>query len=1053
MSSGPAQRSTTRGSPTWVLVFVLCFILFVPWDKLLRTVPDALPSLYASLLSLQAGQSKSWSSNGLTDLVQWDGYSLFVRGQRIFLWSGEFHTFRLPVPSLWLDILEKMKAAGLNAVSIYIDWALVHPSPGTLDFEGFRALQPFFEACMATGLWVVIRPGPYINAEVSGGGIPGWVTSEVQGHLRSNDSDFEAAWIPYMRKVIELSKSYQITEGGPIIAWQIENEYTGDPKYGVPNKVEYMEQLEAFVLKEGIVVPLTFNDASWDKQFATGPAAVDIYGVDSYPQSFDCSNPTVWFPVRIDYYDYHKNTNPGQPSYIPEFQGGAFDPWGPNAPGYDACRTLTGPEFESVFYKQLWASNVKLVNIYMLYGGTSWGSMPFPGVYTSYDYGSAIRESRELSAKYTELKRQSIFLRSAVEFVKTDVKGNSTDGSGAVMITNDSAFVTALRNPDTGAGFYVARQLNSSSLANVSFRMSVESSAGVLSIPAVSPSVQLFGRQSKVIVTDFKFGSSRLLYSTAEVFFAGVIDGRDVLFLHGDSRQWHETSIPFTGRSSGISGSENAPLIRYDLQSGGNTIVAFMPGIEGLITLWDSETQLVLYADSATAGTFWAPVLSSDHPYGAFWSIGTNETVLVGGPYLVRSANLVQRGSHLALRGDIGEDAYLTVIGPRFVSSISWNGQPIGLDVSAAAQISAGGAFVARLEMPRTVQSFAPPSLETWKFAHGLPEILPDYDDGKWTTADHETTNIPYKPLFGAPSVLYGCDYGFCEGQVLWRGHFNGAAQTTAVNLTINGGEAFAASVWLNGQFIKTTYGNSTNNLNIIRETNELYTFPEDVIRIGEDNVLTVLQDNQGLEEDINWDADASKSPRGIRGALLEGGSFSYWKVQGKLGGYTSFADRDRGVSNEGGTFGERAGWHLPGFNVTDWESRPFTQGLQGQAGVGVFVTHFELDVPRGFDVTMSLVFDEGVGETGAAYRAHLYVNGWMMGKRVANLGPQAKFPVHEGILDYHGKNTVAVVLWAMEASEDIRPSLKLVVDGRYETGMAPVSVNNPRWEPRLDAL
>ena len=57
------------------------------------------------------------------------------------------------------------------------------------------------------------------------------------------------------------------------------------------------------------------------------------------------------------------------------------------------------------------------------------------------------------------------------------------------------------------------------------------------------------------------------------------------------------------------------------------------------------------------------------------------------------------------------------------------------------------------------------------------------------------------------------------------------------------------------------------------------------------------------------------------------------------------------------------------------------------QAGVGFFTTTFDLDIPEGFDVMLSFVFDGGVGETGAPYRALLFVNGWMMGKRVANLG------------------------------------------------------------------
>jgi len=133
-----------------------------------------------------------------------------------------------------------------------------------------------------------------------------------------------------------------------------------------------------------------------------------------------------------------------------------------------------------------------------------------------------------------------------------------------------------------------------------------------------------------------------------------------------------------------------------------------------------------------------------------------------------------------------------------------------------------------------------------------------------------------------------------------------------------------------------------------------------------------------------------------------------------------SYPDKVRGVLNEGGLFGERQGWHLPLFSTSGWVSRDLSEGLPNKAaGVGFFVSTFKLDIPKGLDVMLSFTFEEPLGQP---YRAFLFVNGWMMGKRVANLGlvlfiyfltafftelrirPQAKFPVHEGILDYHGE-------------------------------------------------
>ncbi len=84
-------------------------------------------------------------------------------------------------------------------------------------------------------------------------------------------------------------------------------------------------------------------------------------------------------------------------------------------------------------------------------------------MYGSYDYGASIRENRALDTKFDELKRQGLFLRSSPEFTKTDFIGISTTGIPGVNVSNPAAFVTLLRNPDSGAGFYLVRQANSSS--------------------------------------------------------------------------------------------------------------------------------------------------------------------------------------------------------------------------------------------------------------------------------------------------------------------------------------------------------------------------------------------------------------------------------------------------------------------------------------------------------------------------------------------------------------------------------------------------------------
>jgi beta-galactosidase GanA len=95
----------------------------------------------------------------------------------------------LPSPSLWLDVFQKIKALGLNTVSFYVDWAVLEGKPGDYSANGALVLEPFFDAAKQAGLYLIARPGPYINAEASGGGFPGWL-QRLGGTLRSSDAAY-----------------------------------------------------------------------------------------------------------------------------------------------------------------------------------------------------------------------------------------------------------------------------------------------------------------------------------------------------------------------------------------------------------------------------------------------------------------------------------------------------------------------------------------------------------------------------------------------------------------------------------------------------------------------------------------------------------------------------------------------------------------------------------------------------------------------------------------------------------------------------------------------
>jgi len=100
---------------------------------ILSLLPAALPTRVARL--------RSRASNPDQSFVSWDGYSFSLNSSRIFLQAGEWHPFRLPVPDLWSDVMQKFKAAGLNAVTTYTHWALSNPKEGVLDLAGFNDFE------------------------------------------------------------------------------------------------------------------------------------------------------------------------------------------------------------------------------------------------------------------------------------------------------------------------------------------------------------------------------------------------------------------------------------------------------------------------------------------------------------------------------------------------------------------------------------------------------------------------------------------------------------------------------------------------------------------------------------------------------------------------------------------------------------------------------------------------------------------------------------------------------------------------------------------------
>lgn len=652
----------------------------------------------------------------------------------------------------------------------------------------------------------------------------------------------------------------------------------------------------------------------------------------------------------------------------------------------------TGPDWVNVYYRHNVGQKVTAQNVYMAFGGTNWGGLPFPGVGTSYDYSAPISESRVIGDKYSETKVFAQFLRVARDLTKVELANN-----GTFFATDAAIYASELRNVDTGAAFYVTRHTSSPSTDTTPFKLHVTTSIGNLTIPQGDGSIVLDGRQSKIIVTDFPVGTEKMIYSTAEVFTVSSQDSEPLVFLwlpEGETGEFYLTGA----KSSSLLKNDNCSGYTSTVTSSG-VIVSWSQKRGSCAVKFDNGYRFILI-DRTSAYATWVPSISNN-PYTP-----ENSTVVVQGPYLVRSVSMEKET--IDLTGDWSNTTTLEVFAPSAISNVKFNGKDIRVDKTT------WGSLVGTLDAPDddTASILASlPKLESWKVADGLPERLLEYDDSGWLTANHSSTpNITPPETY---PVLYADEYGYHTGNILWRGRFtspsaSASSQPTGVFLSVIGGTSHGWSAYLNGAFIGSWLGTTA-----ITQSNITLSFSNATLSpSGQDNVLFVIQDHMGHDESL-FSAGAT-NPRGIYNVTLQGTgqntTFSSWKVAGNAGGEANI-DPIRGVFAEGGLHAERLGWHLPDFNDSDWSVSQPSTGFS-TADAKFYRTVVPLSIPSGLDVSLGFKLSSPVGST---VRAQLYVNGYMFGKYVPYIGNQVVFPVFPGILNYRGNNTIGLSVWAQE--------------------------------------
>ncbi|MEQ1644592.1 MAG: beta-galactosidase family protein [Pyrinomonadaceae bacterium] len=334
------------------------------------------------LVSLQAAvfaQNRTFSVEG--EHFKLDGKPFIIR-------SGEMHYPRVP-PEHWRDRFRKAKAMGLNTITTYVFWNLHEKQPGKFDFTGSLDIARFAKIAQEEGLFLIVRPGPYICTEWDFGGIPSWLLREKDMQVRTKDARFLAASAKYVKEVGRRLTPLEIQKGGNIIMVQVENEYGS---FG--NDKVYMDAVKKSIVDAGFKVPLFTSDGPGEN-LLNGGTLPGIASVINFGSGDEVSKQ----------FESFAKFRTGVPRMVGEYWIGWFDHWG------EKHHTVK-PEVVAKGLDYMLANGISF-NLYMFHGGWTFGymaganysrQMPYQPDTSDYDYDGVLDAAGRVTPKYTALR-------------------------------------------------------------------------------------------------------------------------------------------------------------------------------------------------------------------------------------------------------------------------------------------------------------------------------------------------------------------------------------------------------------------------------------------------------------------------------------------------------------------------------------------------------------------------------------------------------------------------------------------------------------------------
>ncbi|XP_030294242.1 beta-galactosidase-1-like protein 2 [Sparus aurata] len=305
-----------------------------------------------------------------------------LEGQPFHILGGSIHYFRVP-RAYWRDRLLKMKACGINTLTTSVPWSLHQPNREVFNFHTQLDLEAYINLAAELGLWVILRPGPYISSELDLGGLPSWLLRDGSMRLRTTYPGFTQALNTFFDKLIPKVVPLQFKKGGPIIAVQVENEYGSFAK-----DESYMLFIKEALQSRGISELLLTSD---------NHNTLKSGGVDGVIRSLKLQ--------KLNQKDIQDliAIQPNSPTMVMDYWTGWYDVWG---------------ELHHVLPQEDMVSTVReilrrgmSVNLYMFHGGSTFGFMSgavvdpsYKALVPSYDYDAPLSEAGEYTPKYHLLR-------------------------------------------------------------------------------------------------------------------------------------------------------------------------------------------------------------------------------------------------------------------------------------------------------------------------------------------------------------------------------------------------------------------------------------------------------------------------------------------------------------------------------------------------------------------------------------------------------------------------------------------------------------------------